>query len=277
MSDNLKHAIGTLAAGALAFGSVFAVWAIAPNSDGHAGSESGDSSDSGSEALVAAELVGRWQAAKPANQDAFVEFTDYGLWFASDGCNGLDGTWSVGDDGALEIAGSTAMTLIACDNVAIPTSVSQAVSAVVDGGDLVLTTAEGDSMDLVRTRDTGVSLVGTWVPSDPMATGGAQIEFTSESEWSATDGCNSTTGTWSLGPAEGYGEASMDSAPLHGAFTADGGRWTKMACGDLDEVPISSLLHDATFAGFIDEDHVMLLGSSDGGVDAAKSLTLERQ
>lgn len=55
-------------------------------------------------------------AAEPQRDPATVTFEADGKWTGSDGCNGLGGTYTVGEDGSFS-AESGPSTLIACDNV----------------------------------------------------------------------------------------------------------------------------------------------------------------
>lgn len=167
---------------------------------------SADQHSEGSESAVTPasewKLVGRWQAPKPANQDAFVEFTEYGLWFASDGCNRGEGSWAIDDEGGFSTGGVGAMTQVGCDNVPIPETVWGAQSATTnEAGELLLTTAGGDELTLVRTDGERVSLVGRWV-GPASATSLTTVDFAEDGTFTAMTGCGDVQGTWELGPSD---------------------------------------------------------------------------
>lgn len=204
--SNSKFAAGVLLAGALAFGANFAAMAItAPMLHGApAGSSSGqdEPTDLAPEEVQDLEslLIGRWQAPEPANQDAFVEFTEYGLWTGSDGCNGAQGNWSVESDGTFDSGTGGAMTQVGCDNVAIPTAVWDATQVEITADDeLILTNETGEELLLVRASTDAFSLVGSWVheidPTDDVS----MVEFSDDGTWVGGIGCAEFSGTWKLG------------------------------------------------------------------------------
>ena len=305
--STLTHTLYMVGAGVLAFGAVFASHQItAPLVEPVAAHESGqegavdehgndEHADDGtgseaappapdptadpSEMLLDQAMLGRWQAPEPANQDAFVEFTEYGLWFASDGCNGLNGTWSASEDGAIGIDGNEAMTMIACDNEPIPTAVRYAVSAeVTPDWELVLTNAEGEQTTLVQARRGSISLAGRWVPEE--STGGAYVEFALTGRWEGSDGCNTATGSWELTAMESDADADDVSTlnPTWGRLAVgDLSGMTRMACEDLDSVNLPLMLADATGLDFIDQNRVMLLIAEPGSsAEEWRSVLLRR-
>lgn len=262
------HALAVFAAGAVAFAAVLGAHIITtPLLSGSEGSDAPDDPSSSGGAHVPAPglldvaMLGRWQAPEPANQDAFVEFTEYGLWFASDGCNGLNGTWSASEDGTLGIDGTEAMTMIACDNEPIPTAVRYAVSAeVTPDGELVLTNADDEETTLVQARRGSLSLAGRWVPDQ--STGGAYVEFSADGRWEGSDGCNAASGSWELSAADvGSGSDSADIYfPSYGRLViGDLSAMTEMACEDLDSVNLPIELAGATGLEFADQNRVTLL------------------
>lgn len=269
----LTHAIAMIAAGVLAFAAVFAAYLItqplvsgsgthAAESDSAAEGEQHDASELPAAPLDRA-MLGRWQAPEPANPDAFVEFTQYGLWFSSDGCNGLNGSWSAADDGSLRIDGTEAMTLIACDNEPIPTAVRYAVSAeITPEGELVLVDAEGERTSLVQTRPGSIALEGRWVPEQ--STGASSVAFAADGTWEGSDGCNTASGSWALSAADATAEADADGAHAANPFTGrleigDLSPMTRMACEDLDSVNLPLLLADAAGLEFTDQHRATLL------------------
>ena len=83
-------------------------------------------------------LVGRWVPISPSGAtDPHVLFAADGTWTGSDGCNGGQGRWAADGHGAL-LATAGASTLIACEGAPVPSWVSEARVAAVDGGVLRL-------------------------------------------------------------------------------------------------------------------------------------------
>lgn len=159
--SNLKYTAGVVVAGVLAFGGVFAAQAATAPLLASSAAESGEAHEpdasSGAEAPGFAEdslseqLVGRWKAPEPANQDAFVEFNERGQWSASDGCNGASSTWEIDVSGLFSGGEAGPMTLIACDNVNIPQAVWSAVQVeVTSNHQLILTDEAGKEFLLVQ-------------------------------------------------------------------------------------------------------------------------------
>lgn len=231
-----KHVLGMICAGVLAFGGVYAAYTLATpleKSEDEWLEQHDPSGENGSDGTadntspVAIDLSGRWQAPVPANQDAFVEFSEAGLWIASDGCNQASGTWSMGADGAFDGGEPPAMTMIFCDNVPIPQAIGDAERVeITPGGNLVLTAADGAETELERVSDTALTLTGRWVgPSS--ASDLATIEFMNDgtvlvsahctefaAEWELTaDGRRSLPGSLSITNAQ-VDQRCGDSEPL---------------------------------------------------------------
>jgi heat shock protein HslJ len=99
---------------------------------------------------TAVQLVGTWvvDAIFDAPNQPYLTIRDDGSWAGSDGCNGVEGTWEVGGDGALTVEAGPS-TLIACDGKPLPTLFANAASA------SVATMAGGDTLILVD--DAGVA------------------------------------------------------------------------------------------------------------------------
>ncbi|UOR02256.1 META domain-containing protein [Leucobacter allii] len=157
MPRNTAHAVGVIAAGALAFGAVALAAGLSgtPADDPTRTVTAPEAQSPGEDAVVPQErtLLGTWRAPLPANQDAFAEFAADGHWEASDGCNRMEGTWRLGVGGELRIDSSGVMTLIGCDNVPIPTAIAGAVAVSFVGDDgLVLIAADGSETELLRTE-----------------------------------------------------------------------------------------------------------------------------
>lgn len=295
--SNFKFAAGVVLAGALAFGGVFAAQAItAPMLHGIP-SESSSGEDEPTEENdvndnLEAELIGRWRAPQPANQDAFVEFNNYGLWTASDGCNGAAGDWTVEPDGSFDGGEGGAMTLIACDNVAIPSTLWATEHVEVTANDeLILTTKDGEEMVLMRDSATAFTLVGTWVSQSTKANQKSSVEFTSDGKWVGTVGCASFNGTWMLGvrnvpviedegtepsaPILLSGPGSLMIGPKPAEEGDDQGSDSGASCADApDEFVLS---YDTEYVFYINEDGSFELGSTaPGEVPDPKALLFER-
>lgn len=200
--SNLKFAAGVVLAGALAFGGTFLAQAVtAPMLHGiPAGSSSGlnePTEEAPMDEDLEAQLIGRWQAPEPANQDAYVEFTEHGLWFGSDGCNGAEGTWNVESNDTFDGGEGGAMTLMWCDNVNIPTAVWDAATVEITANDeLVLHNDSGEELLLVRASSEAFMLEGRWVNKGEDT---SVIEFLPNGDWVGSIGCAEFRGTWLLG------------------------------------------------------------------------------
>ena len=93
--------------------------------------------------LTVGSIVGRWTPeGVDTSTGANVEFAADGTWTGSDGCNGGEGRWAIGANGGF-LATSGASTLIACDGALVPSWVSQAQLAGLDGDVLVLLDRDG--------------------------------------------------------------------------------------------------------------------------------------
>ncbi|WP_162903633.1 META domain-containing protein [Leucobacter sp. wl10] len=212
------HTLGVVGAGVLAFGAVLAASQLttplaetgeqrppavgAP--EGGAESPAGGSQNPSTARVDPSSLpleeavLGRWRAPEPANQDAFIELTEYGLWIASDGCNSSEGTWQVDADGALTVGGAGAMTQVGCDNEPLPEAMRSARSVELDNeGRLILTDETGVETVLERRRETGISLAGRWI-GPASATASSIVDFSDDGAWRATVGCHEFFGTWTL-------------------------------------------------------------------------------
>lgn len=156
-----KFTLGMLCAGALAFALVGTAYALTkpvfgPASAAEHGTEDAHNNDNEHADESAAgpidiAILGQWKAPEPANQNAFVEFSDDDTWLASDGCNGASGDWEVDSTGSFLGGEPGVMTLIACDNVNIPQAVWGAAHAEVTADNhLILTNEDGEEFELVK-------------------------------------------------------------------------------------------------------------------------------
>lgn len=206
----LRHALGVAFAGALAWSAVFAAHSltlpllaeaggaapprIGPNIP-HLPTPPAEDLNTGG---LEHELVGRWVSESPTNPAAFLEFSEHGLWFASDGCNQSDGWWRIGPDGEFDASGG-AMTEIGCSNDVTITALVMARDAEAAEGLLVLTDAAGDAARFTRVDDQAITLTGRWIgPGGPDAS--AFVTFAADGTWTATTDCTESRGTWELGP-----------------------------------------------------------------------------
>src|SRR4051812_4999369 len=89
----------------------------------------GCASSTGTEraAVDDAALVGTWTIDETFDspEQPFIDFVDDNTWSASDGCNRMQGTWELGDDGAITTT-SGASTLMYCDGAQLPLAISMA-------------------------------------------------------------------------------------------------------------------------------------------------------
>ena len=269
MSGFLKNAIGMLAAGVLASGLVLAAWALSPKSEPVSEPPHGDGAGV---ALEADQLVGRWSFVDAKNQQAFVEFTEYGSWFGSDGCNGTQGSWAT-EGAELTMAGSGVSTLIFCDNANLPTG--QISGSLNTADELELHGSEGDDVTLQRTGDGTMSLTdvawafesvdGKTLPAgvDP------EITFADDGTWSGTDGCNRMNGTWSWKPElNRVGLDSFGAVLQLGAEIAS----TKMAC--IESSPFPANLVQPHWLTVFSADAILLQDPS--AADAQRGIFLRR-
>lgn len=99
----------------------------------------------GLSAASRAQLSGTWVPAGPAkNTHPHVTFAG-DTWTGSDGCNGASGRWTIDAKGAF-LATSGAMTLIGCDGAPIPSWISNARTAALDGDLLKLFDVTGSEI-----------------------------------------------------------------------------------------------------------------------------------
>ncbi|WP_017793234.1 hypothetical protein [Leucobacter salsicius] len=276
--SNLKFAVGVVIAGALAFGANFAGMAItAPMLHGiPTGSSSGQGEPTdlapGGDQDYESLLIGRWQAPEPANQEAFVEFSDHGIWSASDGCNGAQGDWSVEDDGTFDGGVGGAMTLIACDNVAIPFAVWDATRVQITADDeLILTSENGEELLLVRTGDEAFTIIGSWMHEGGSADEISMVEFATDGTWVGGVGCAEFTGTWTLGvddKAVTEGEDAEPAPPVvlsgpRNLFIGPKPADAPKPCADGPKEFV--LNYDTAYVFYTNEDGSFELGSTEPG------------
>jgi len=298
MSDTFKHTIGILAAGLFAFAAVGGAYVLTePDRDpqspvhvddsGHQPPEEPQKDPAHSDDPAEA-FLGRWQAPPPANQDAFVEFTAYGLWFASDGCNRAEGTWTVSAEGDFRTNDGGVLTQIGCDNVPIPSAVWAAESAELGDGELTLIDGEGTAFELVRVRDGGITLAGRWVTEDERSTGDSFVELREDGTWTGSDGCNSAAGNWKARASEDYNGGVFDGGAA-GVAEADGAAlipgvieveltsgMTEMSCDTIDTVNLPMRLSEADGFALGDGGKLMITDSAAPDPAEWESLTLVR-
>ena len=132
---------------------LLAVLALLGCADATAGPGSGAAGPPpGPRPATAEDLLGRWYPADgTAHGRAFAEFAADGGWTGSDGCNGQRGTWTLRSDNGAFTGTAGPSTLIACENVPIARWIAEAGRVGIDGGDLVLSDADGtEQARLVR-------------------------------------------------------------------------------------------------------------------------------
>ncbi|MDY0912536.1 META domain-containing protein [Rathayibacter festucae] len=120
-----------------------AVAAAAAVAFGLAGCSEGSGVDAAS-APSPDELVGRWVTGVSYQSPdvPFLLLAEDGTWTGSDGCNGVQGEWSIDGEGSLTVDAGPS-TMIACDGVALPMIFADAMMASIDGGRLRLFDADG--------------------------------------------------------------------------------------------------------------------------------------
>lgn len=157
-------------------------------------------------------LTGRWEFVDSPNSQAFVEFTEYGSWFGSDGCNAAGSGWHIDGDSVVVGTGS-GHTFVACASVSLPTGGS--IGELQESGDLEFRSADGSTVALTRTSARAATLAGgTWevmplLGQDPRVTPQPMlIDFQRDGTWTGVDRCNSLAGTWSW---ERTGAAGVDT------------------------------------------------------------------
>ena len=166
------------------------------------------------------QLIGRWQALEPANHHAYIEFTEYGLWFGSDGCNGGAGTWSVDETVGVTASSAGVMRFIGCENVPIPQAFWSLESVEIRStGELLITSQEDEPLTLVRTREDGSTLQGTWV-GPATATSLTTLTFEPDGDFHALTSCGEAIGSWTL---EALDDQEFQSSLRDELFISTGG------------------------------------------------------
>jgi len=175
-------------------------------------------------AVDGSELAGTWviNDTFESPEQPFIDFADDGTWTASDGCNRVKGTWTLGDGGALTTTAGPS-TLMACDGAQLPLAVAQADYVQLNGDALTIySSSESTKTDLVRSTDPTVGPqglpVGQWVESTDA--GAPFLSLAADGSFSGNDGCNTIFGSW---------EVADDGAIM---FTGVGS--TMMACEGVD-------------------------------------------
>ncbi|MFO7690555.1 MAG: META domain-containing protein [Cryobacterium sp.] len=168
----------------------------APTSD-----DPGSGTPSPTASVSPGSLVGTWVLPQTfdAPEQPYVSFVQDNTWSASDGCNRVQGTWTLGDDGALNTTAGP-QTLMGCDGAALPLAVVTAKAVTVADDTLVLVGGSeiGEDITLVRSTDPLVGPpgrpVGYWAESNTPEAPFLSID--TDQSYSGSDGCNVLTGTW---------------------------------------------------------------------------------
>lgn len=149
-----------------------------------------------------AQLVGTWtvDATFDSPEQPYIFFAEDGTWSASDGCNRVQGTWELGELGALTTTAGPS-TLMACDGAQLPLAVEQADFVIVSGDTLTISsTAESTTTELVRTDDPNVGPlgqpIGQWVDADRPEE--VFLSLAADGTFAGNDGCNVLAGSWEL-------------------------------------------------------------------------------
>ena len=153
-------------------------------------------------AVDASALVGTWTVDETFSgpEQPFVAFADDGTWVASDGCNRVQGTWELGDAGALATTAGPS-TLMACDGAQLPLAVSLATFVQISGQTLTISSSKDSTVTtLIRSTDPDVGVaspIGQWVESD--AADAPFLTISADGTLTGSDGCNILNGGWTLG------------------------------------------------------------------------------
>lgn len=92
------------------------------------------------------DLLGRWLPLEQYATDPFLEVADDGSWSGSDGCNGQQGRWALGAEGAL-LATAGVQTLVACEGHSLGGSLASAARLALDGDRLTFYDVTGEVID----------------------------------------------------------------------------------------------------------------------------------
>lgn len=156
--------------------------------------------------VEAEQIVGTWtiDATFDSPEQPFLAIAEDGTWTASDGCNRVQGTWELGEEGEL-VTESGPSTLMACEGAQLPLAMTEANSVETDGENLVIiSSSESTVTTLVRVADVDEGSaglpVGQWVESD--ATGAPMLSIAVDGSFTGNDGCNILSGEWLLADDE---------------------------------------------------------------------------
>lgn len=152
--------------------------------------------------VEAADLVGTWTIDETFSgpEQPFIAIVDDGTWIGSDGCNRVQGTWELGDAGALTTTAGPS-TLMACDGAQLPLAMALATYVQLSGDTLTISSSRDSTVTtLVRSTDPAVGIVdspvGQWVESDDMDA--PFLTISADGTLSGNDGCNNLFGEWAL-------------------------------------------------------------------------------
>jgi heat shock protein HslJ len=152
----------------------------------------------------AGSLVGVWtvQEKFDSPEQPFIAFVQDNTWIASDGCNRVEGTWTVDGNGVMTTTAGPS-TMMACEGAQLPLSVTLANHVSINGEYLTIDSSNSTTTtQLLRATDPSVGPqgwpIGYWTetrtPRSPFLTISADRTVT------GFDGCNQLTGTWSPSP-----------------------------------------------------------------------------
>ena len=172
-----------------------------------------------------ASIVGFWQPESvtgyqgpltdpPLSSTPTLEFRDATTWGASDGCNGLSGSYRLDEHGAFHAGDSIISTLVGCQLVVPLSEVMKSTARLeLAGGKLVLLDAKAGVLATFARPASG-ALIGEWrltsIPgrvapiTSPPLPRAPFLRFISSSLWEGTDGCNGVSGSYSSAPDGGF-------------------------------------------------------------------------
>lgn len=280
-ADALKHTVAMLVAGFAAAGLILAATLLSPAAEPELHAEE-PGVDGPADALTVEAVTGRWEFVNATNPEAFIEFTKFGSWFGSDGCNGTGAAWNIDDD-SLVIVNDGISTLMFCDNMNLPTG-SPLTGVITGSGELEVTGDDGTLVTLTRTGESRASLTGTtWVTSvnlanpdapvssdskdeaadaDELDWAGPMIEFMEDGSWSGSDGCNRFFGSWNWEHLE-HGESGYGAVIHLGEEVGS----TRMACTDIRRIPETFFTGDLELR-FFNSETISLRDPASSGPDS---------
>lgn len=175
-------------------------------------------------------LAGRWIVAETYNSpdQPHLTFAHDGTWTGSDGCNNVEGTWSMDTAGVLTTT-SGPMTRIYCDGSPLPLYLIDSMSARFDGTNLTLVGHKGDELVKLKhptTTETPAPggtqvVVGLWTSVENGRSRLVRLGMADDGTVTGNDGCNDFTSTWRFAEdgSVSFGRLAITSRTCEGVVT----------------------------------------------------------